>query len=51
MATYAEMQEVFDDIRADFRYEHELNGCLNCGIEGQKIGLEGNFVNCFDNFG
>ncbi len=32
MATYAEMQEIFNDIRNDFRYDHELNGCLNCGI-------------------
>jgi len=32
MATYAEMQEVFADIKSDFRYDHELNGCLNCGI-------------------
>ena len=32
MATYAEMKEIFDDIRSDFRYDHELNGCLNCGI-------------------
>ncbi len=32
MATYAEMKEMFDEIRADFRYDHELNGCLNCGI-------------------
>jgi heterodisulfide reductase subunit C1 len=32
MATYAEMQQIFDDIRGDFRYDHELNGCLNCGI-------------------
>ena len=32
MATYAEMQAVFEDIKADFRYDHELNGCLNCGI-------------------
>ena len=32
MATYAEMQEVFEDIKQDFRYDHELNGCLNCGI-------------------
>ncbi|MHB8265824.1 MAG: 4Fe-4S dicluster domain-containing protein, partial [Acidithiobacillus ferrivorans] len=32
MATYAEMKEMFDEVRADFRYDHELNGCLNCGI-------------------
>ena len=32
MATYAEMQEVFEDIKSDLRYDHELNGCLNCGI-------------------
>ena len=32
MATYAEMQQIYDDIRGDFRYDHELNGCLNCGI-------------------
>jgi heterodisulfide reductase subunit C len=32
MATYTEMKEMLDEIRADFRYDHELNGCLNCGI-------------------
>ena len=32
MATYAEMREVFEDIKSDIRYDHELNGCLNCGI-------------------
>jgi len=32
MATYAEMREIYEDIRNDFRYDHELNGCLNCGI-------------------
>ncbi len=32
MATYAEMERVFEDIKSDPRYEHELNGCLNCGI-------------------
>lgn len=32
MATYAEMQEIFEDIKSDLRYDHELNGCLNCGI-------------------
>jgi heterodisulfide reductase subunit C len=29
---YDEMEEVFQDIQADMRYDHELNGCLNCGI-------------------
>jgi heterodisulfide reductase subunit C len=28
----AELEEIFADIQADFRYDHELNGCLNCGI-------------------
>lgn len=32
MATYVEMQEIFADIKSDLRYDHELNGCLNCGI-------------------
>ena len=32
MATYAEMEAVFEDIKADPRYDHELNGCLNCGV-------------------
>nr|WP_297364135.1 4Fe-4S dicluster domain-containing protein [Acidiferrobacter sp.] len=32
MATYAEMREIYDDIRNDFRYDMELNGCLNCGV-------------------
>jgi len=26
------MEEVFQDIQSDFRFDHELNGCLNCGI-------------------
>jgi heterodisulfide reductase subunit C len=26
------LEEVFHDIQADIRYDHELNGCLNCGI-------------------
>ena len=26
------LEEIFSDIQADFRYDHELNGCLNCGI-------------------
>jgi heterodisulfide reductase subunit C len=26
------LEEVFQDIQADIRYDHELNGCLNCGI-------------------
>ncbi len=26
------LEEVFQDIHADLRYDHELNGCLNCGI-------------------
>lgn len=26
------MEEIFQDIQSDFRYDHELNGCLNCGI-------------------
>ena len=26
------LEEVFNDIQADMRYDHELNGCLNCGI-------------------
>ena len=28
----AELEEVFEDIQADIRFDHELNGCLNCGI-------------------
>ncbi len=28
----AELEDIFADIQADFRYDHELNGCLNCGI-------------------
>jgi heterodisulfide reductase subunit C len=27
-----ELEEVFDDIQSDLRYDFELNGCLNCGI-------------------
>lgn len=26
------LEDVFNDIQADMRYDHELNGCLNCGI-------------------
>lgn len=26
------LEEVFHDIQSDLRYDHELNGCLNCGI-------------------
>ncbi|MEE8338894.1 MAG: 4Fe-4S dicluster domain-containing protein, partial [Xanthomonadales bacterium] len=26
------LEEIFQDIQADIRYDHELNGCLNCGI-------------------
>jgi heterodisulfide reductase subunit C len=32
MASHAEMREIFEEIRSDPRYEHELFGCLNCGI-------------------
>jgi heterodisulfide reductase subunit C len=28
----AELEEIFKDIQSDLRYDHELNGCLNCGI-------------------
>ncbi len=26
------LEEIFQDIQGDLRYDHELNGCLNCGI-------------------
>ena len=26
------LEEIFQDIQSDLRYDHELNGCLNCGI-------------------
>jgi len=26
------MEEIFQDIQSDIRFDHELNGCLNCGI-------------------
>ncbi|HSD99500.1 MAG TPA: 4Fe-4S dicluster domain-containing protein, partial [Burkholderiales bacterium] len=26
------LEEIFRDIQSDIRYDHELNGCLNCGI-------------------
>jgi len=32
MATHQEMQQIFSDIKSDFRFHHELNGCLNCGV-------------------
>ncbi len=28
----AKLEEIFKDIQSDLRYDHELNGCLNCGI-------------------
>jgi heterodisulfide reductase subunit C len=27
-----QLEEIFQDIQADLRFDHELNGCLNCGI-------------------
>jgi heterodisulfide reductase subunit C len=27
-----QLEEIFQDIQGDLRYDHELNGCLNCGI-------------------
>ena len=27
-----QLEEIFEDIQADLRFDHELNGCLNCGI-------------------
>jgi heterodisulfide reductase subunit C2 len=29
---YEKLEQVFDDIRSHVLYEHELHGCLNCGI-------------------
>ena len=29
---YEKLEEVFDDIRSHVLYDHELHGCLNCGI-------------------
>lgn len=28
----AKLEAIFNDIQADLRYDHALNGCLNCGI-------------------
>ena len=28
----AKLEQIFKDIQSDLRYDHELNGCLNCGI-------------------
>ena len=28
----AKLEEIFKDIQSDLRFDHELNGCLNCGI-------------------
>jgi heterodisulfide reductase subunit C len=28
----AKLESIFKDIQADLRFDHELNGCLNCGI-------------------
>ncbi len=30
--TRPKLEEIFKDIQSDLRYDHELNGCLNCGI-------------------
>ncbi len=30
--SYEVMEEIFQDIQSDMRFDHELNGCLNCGI-------------------
>ena len=27
-----QLEEIFQDIQSDMRFDHELNGCLNCGI-------------------
>ena len=29
---YEMLQDIFDDIQADLRFDHQLKGCLNCGI-------------------
>jgi heterodisulfide reductase subunit C len=29
--TRAKLETIFKDIQSDLRYEHELNGGLNCG--------------------
>ena len=26
------LEEIFNDLQSDLRFDHELNGCLNCGI-------------------
>ena len=28
----AKLEEIFQDLQDDLRFDHELNGCLNCGI-------------------
>ena len=28
----AKLEAIFQDLQADLRFDHELNGCLNCGI-------------------
>jgi heterodisulfide reductase subunit C len=30
--TWAKLEVIFKDIQSDLRYDHELNGCLKCGI-------------------
>ncbi len=32
VVAYETLEQVFDDIRSNIRYDHELHGCLNCGI-------------------
>ena len=27
-----QLEAIFSDIQSDMRFDHELNGCLNCGI-------------------
>ena len=29
---YEKLEEVFEDIRSHVLFDHELHGCLNCGI-------------------
>ena len=28
----AKLEQIFADLQSDLRFDHELNGCLNCGI-------------------
>ncbi len=47
------LEEIFQDIQADLRFDHELNGCLNCGTRLPSIRIIASdqcFQDCQDLF-